>query len=138
MIGVAYTNTTINATTVKIINAGLTNLIVNAAIKTDAINTNSADNIDEVCGPVTNVFSGSCPNVLFNVSTSLSYIFILSPYYNANAVSANTPNLSTTKLGNKPMTKHTIKKITITAIVVFGSFADDTSKSSGFSLRNIA
>ena len=119
IIGVTYMNNNINPITATIINAGLTSLIVKAATNTDAINTNSAETMDEVFDPLTNVFSGSCPNVLFKVCTSFSYIFIFSPYYNAIAVSANTPNLSTTKPGNKPIIKQMIKNTIITAIVVF-------------------
>ena len=49
-----------------------------------------------------------------------------------------TPSLFTTKSGHKPIIKQIIKKNTIIAIVVLGTFAEDTSKSSGFGLRNIA
>ena len=135
--GVAYKNININATSTTTIKAGLTNLIVNAAINNDAINTNSADITDDVVDPGTNVFSGSAPNVLFNVSINLSYIFMISPY-NVKADKARTPSLLVTISGHKPMTRQMIRNKNITAIVVFGTLAEDISKSSGFGLRNIA
>ena len=128
MIGVAYIKIMIKATSTITINAGLTNLIVKAATNKDAIKTNSADMTDDVTDPLTNVFLGSSPNVLFKVSTSLSYIFILSPYYIIKAEKAMTPSLFTTKSGHKPIIKQIIKKNTIIAIVVLGTFAEEFYK----------